>query len=486
MRIALSLASYAAFALLSPAILQAQTVTGSGTADSLPMWRTNSTLGNSIISLTGTNELTVDGSLEAITTSGIGLEGTSASGFGVEGASKDNSGVVGSSTSGTGVSGHTGSGYGVQGQSNSSTGVFGISDSGFGVAGSSISNAGVEGTSNNNSGVLGNSKSGSGVEGKSDSLYGVQGTSTSSTGVVGYSTSGNGLSGHTDSGFGVQGQSTSSTGVFGISDSGFGVSGSSTGNVGVHGDSTSSNGVLGISTEKAGVVGENTDGDGIGGISCDSCDDAAVVGIGKIAGSFTGEVLVADDLVVNGLKAFHIDHPLDPANKYLNHFSVESNEVLDSYSGNVTTDGSGMATVELPGYFEALNKDYRYQLTVIGQFAQAIVREEIRGNRFTIETDKPSVKVSWQVMGVRSDASAKAHALPVEQEKPEQERGYYLSPELFGQPAEKSLTWLYHGYLMRDAIQMKQQRQARAEAARLHKTGEEESGAALPEIDSKF
>ena len=163
MRIALSLASYAAFALLSPAILQAQTVTGSGTADSLPMWRTNSTLGNSIISLTGTNELTVDGSLEAITTSGIGLEGTSASGFGVEGASKDNSGVVGSSTSGTGVSGHTGSGYGVQGQSNSSTGVFGISDSGFGVAGSSISNAGVEGTSNNNSGVLGNSKSGSGV-----------------------------------------------------------------------------------------------------------------------------------------------------------------------------------------------------------------------------------------------------------------------------------------------------------------------------------
>jgi hypothetical protein len=36
---------------------------------------------------------------------------------------------------------------------------------------------------------------------------------------------------------------------------------------------------------------------------------------------------------------------------------------------------------------------------VIGQFAQAIVKQEIENNRFTIKTNRPLVKVLWQVTG---------------------------------------------------------------------------------------
>jgi len=98
-----------------------------------------------------------------------------------------------------------------------------------------------------------------------------------------------------------------------------------------------------------------------------------------------------------------------------------------------------LATVVLPNYFEALNRDFRYQLTVIGKFAQAIVKEEIKDNRFTIKTNKPSVKVSWQVTGIRQDAYAKANRIPVEENKPVAEQGYYLHPEVFGQPESKSI-----------------------------------------------
>jgi hypothetical protein len=94
----------------------------------------------------------------------------------------------------------------------------------------------------------------------------------------------------------------------------------------------------------------------------------------------------------------------------------------------------------LPDYFEALNQDFRYQLTVIGTFAQAIVKDEIANNRFTIQTDKPNVKVSWQVTGIRHDAYAKAYPIPVEEDKSPSERGRYLFPELFGQPHSRSLS----------------------------------------------
>jgi hypothetical protein len=174
---------------------------------------------------------------------------------------------------------------------------------------------------------------------------------------------------------------------------------------------------------------------------------------GSYAGVFSGPVQIScsaatcnttNALQVVGnfaatMKTFKIDHPLDPANKYLNHISVESPDMKNIYDGVITTDANGLATVVLPDYFEALNQDFRYQLTVMGTFAQAIVKDEIANNRFTIQTDKPNVKVSWQVTGIRHDAYAEAYPIPVEEDKPPSEQGRYLSPELFGQPQSHSI-----------------------------------------------
>jgi hypothetical protein len=105
--------------------------------------------------------------------------------------------------------------------------------------------------------------------------------------------------------------------------------------------------------------------------------------------------------------------------------------MMNVYNGNITTDINGSVMVVLPDYFEALNRDFKYQLTVIGEFAQAIVEREIEGNRFVVRTDRPNVKVSWQVTGVRKDPYAEAHRIPDEEEKPDTERGRYLHPELY-------------------------------------------------------
>ena len=131
--------------------------------------------------------------------------------------------------------------------------------------------------------------------------------------------------------------------------------------------------------------------------------------------------------------SFKIDHPLDPLNKFLYHSFVESPDMMNIYNGNVTTDGNGEAIVTMPAYFEALNRDFRYQLTVIGTFAQAIISEEIIDNTFKIRTDKPGIKVSWQVTGVRKDPYAEQNRIQPEVEKPEGERGKYLYPKAYGQ-----------------------------------------------------
>ncbi len=154
--------------------------------------------------------------------------------------------------------------------------------------------------------------------------------------------------------------------------------------------------------------------------------------------TFTGNVTITGNLS-KGSGSFKIDHPLDPANKYLYHSFVESPDMMDIYNGNVVTDKRGFSTVELPDWFEELNRDFRYQLTVIGQFAQAIVVKEVSGNHFVIRTNKPQVRVSWQVTGIRQDAFANAHRIPVEEIKPPQEQGHYLHPELFGAGIEKSV-----------------------------------------------
>jgi len=154
------------------------------------------------------------------------------------------------------------------------------------------------------------------------------------------------------------------------------------------------------------------------------------------AGYFDGDLYAANASA--GIKAFKIDHPADPANKYLYHSSVESNDMMNMYNGNVVTDENGDATVALPSYFTLLNKDYKYQLTCMGQFAQAIIAEKISDNQFKIKTDKPNVEVSWLVMGVRQDPAANAYRIKNEVEKPSSEKGTYLFPELYGYGPDKS------------------------------------------------
>ena len=146
------------------------------------------------------------------------------------------------------------------------------------------------------------------------------------------------------------------------------------------------------------------------------------------------------NLFVNGtvtapLKLTKIDHPLDPTNKYLYHSSIESSEMVNIYSGNASLDAGGEAVITLPEWFEAVNNDFRYQLTAIGGAAPGLhVAQEISEHQFRIAGGAPGLKVSWQITGVRHDGYAKAHPMVIEAEKPEKERGHYLHPEAFGQP----------------------------------------------------
>jgi hypothetical protein len=155
----------------------------------------------------------------------------------------------------------------------------------------------------------------------------------------------------------------------------------------------------------------------------------------------TGKVWVNGDFTVVGVKAFTMDHPLDPANKTLMHVAAESNEVINFYSGNVITDATGKAVVSLPDYYEALNKDSRYQLTVIGSFAQAIISKEVAGNKFEIATSVPNVKVSWEVKGVRNDAHMRKTPFVAVQDKSAAQKGKYVDPAAYDQPESKRISY---------------------------------------------
>ena len=161
------------------------------------------------------------------------------------------------------------------------------------------------------------------------------------------------------------------------------------------------------------------------------------------AGYFSGNVNVTGTLSKGG-GSFKIDHPLDPENKYLYHSFVESPDMMNVYNGIVTTGDDGYATVELPAWFEVLNRDFRYQLTVLDEanganFVQAKVVGKIAGNRFTLRSSAPGTEVSWQVTGIRKDPFAERNRIPVEQEKPAAERGLYLHPEAWGRQPEEGL-----------------------------------------------
>ncbi len=122
--------------------------------------------------------------------------------------------------------------------------------------------------------------------------------------------------------------------------------------------------------------------------------------------------------------AFKIDHPLDPEGRWLSHSFVESPDMMNVYNGVAVLDGSGGATIEMPDYFESLNRDFRYQLTAIGAPSPSLhVSREMQKNAFKIAGGTPGQKVSWQVTGIRQDDYAKAHPIVVETDKKGSERG---------------------------------------------------------------
>jgi len=227
-----------------------------------------------------------------------------------------------------------------------------------------------------------------------------------------------------------------------------------------------------LGTAAHGVYGYSSNGTGVYGASA-SASGYGVRGYSSsgFAGYFEGNVNVTGNFTVGGTKHFKIDHPLDPANKYLVHFCVESDEVLNIYNGNVVLDANGEAWVELPAYFEALNKDFRYQLTAIGAPGPNLyIAQKISGNRFKIAGGTPGMEVSWQVTGIRNDPYLKAHPAQVEVEKTGKERGKYIHPKEYGVSETLGIDYEEHQKMEAEQAKMQaEQERMKAEQERMQK-----------------
>jgi hypothetical protein len=258
------------------------------------------------------------------------------------------------------------------------------------------------------------------------------------TGEYGYGVFGRGNG--TGAARGVYGDASSATG--------FGVEGYNPNNVGVMGSGNP--GVNGVSSAEFGSgvsgLGMGTSGHGVvGSISQDSSTASGVyggsAGTGSYAGYFEGSVGVTGSLSKAG-GSFRIDHPLDPANRILQHSFVESPDMKNVYDGVVIADDHGNATVELPSWFEALNRDFRYGLTALDAAMPDLhVRARLEGGRFGVGGAAPRGTVSWQLTGIRKDAWAEANRIEVELDKQGEQRGRYLHPIEHGQARTRGVDY---------------------------------------------
>ena len=389
-------------------------------------------------------------SFQALRVTNTGVGGFSDGIWGQGDAAGGGRGVVGYAPAATGDN------FGVWGQADSSggRGVYGLATAGsgptYGTYGQSDSTVGR--------GVYGRTTATTGVN------YGVYGENASTTagsaGVFGRALGTGPVSGiegraNTSVGNAIYAQNESLAGGIGVAARGV---------VAIYGEGTtfSGTGVFGLAPQVGGnTVGvraqtDSQTGKGLWAIATNGNGTNYALyaenpqSTNGYAGYFTGlpsfgRVHITGTLS-KGMGSFKIDHPLDPENKYLYHSFVESPDMMNIYNGNVVTDADGYATVELPDWFEALNRDFRYQLTVLDEadtavFVQAKVVRKVAGNRFSIRTSAPRVEVSWLVTGIRHDAIAEKHRIPVEEDKPEAERGKYLYPVEQGQPVEKGVDW---------------------------------------------
>lgn len=193
---------------------------------------------------------------------------------------------------------------------------------------------------------------------------------------------------------------------------------------------------------------------------------AALSGTGAVYGLFANTSITNSNatavhangrLTASGTKSFRIDHPADPSRKYLLHYCAESDEVINFYSGNAVLNESGEATVQLPSYFAAINRDPRYTLTPLGAAMPLLhIAAEIDGSAlavgnvvaagepipacsFRIAGGIPGARVSWRVDAVRHDRWVQNSGAPVEVEKIGFEFGTYQHPEFYGEPDVKAV-----------------------------------------------
>ncbi|MBD3367135.1 MAG: hypothetical protein GF405_03030 [Candidatus Eisenbacteria bacterium] len=250
----------------------------------------------------------------------------------------------------------------------------------------------------------------------------------------------------------VSGSGFDGTGVYGYSvlGDGYGVGGSfeggATGVVGLASPQARDETFHGVYGQAAGGVGHNI---GTAGIAYDGLVNYGVYGVvyfssspTDYAGYFAGDVEITGTLT-GGKAGMKIDHPQDPAGSYLEHAYVGSDELLNVYSGNVTLDANGEATVELPDWFEALNGDIRYQLTAIGAPGPSLyIARKVANGAFRIAGGEPASEVSWQVTGVRRDLYAEEVGFEAEQSKPSHESGKYMHPEVRGMPRSEGIGYV--------------------------------------------
>ncbi len=158
--------------------------------------------------------------------------------------------------------------------------------------------------------------------------------------------------------------------------------------------------------------------------------DEDIFYINEVGTTWTKANAHVNGMLSKGSGSFKIDHPLDPENKYLYHSFVESPDMMNIYNGNATLNENGEAVVQLKEWFDALNSDFRYQLTAVdAPGPNLFIKEELQDNQFTIAGGQPGSKVSWQITGIRKDPYAKQNRIPVEVEKEEYNKGKYLHPE---------------------------------------------------------
>lgn len=292
---------------------------------------------------------------------------------------------------------------GVMGVNNRTNGGYGLYGQGFNGGVGETNDAGGAGLWGQNNDAVGTGNA-CGVIG--DGYYGVWGqTAYGQAGTFG-------MNARTDGGWGVEGQGFNGTIGLTVQEQGYGV----------YGENMST----GITYNNIGVAG------------------LGYIGVWGETNSGGFGVYSNGELGSSGFKSFMIDHPLDPENKYLKHFCIESPEVLNLYRGVITLDANGNATIEMPNYFEAININYSYNLTAIGSSAPGLfVKEEISNGKFTVSGGNPNMKVSWTVYAQRNDEYAKQYqsASQVEVEKRDGNKGKYLMPELYNQPREKSISY---------------------------------------------